>query len=70
LVPPDSTKVKIFVYLADIDSPSTRANLLHKSCAPSDGCVACTLPKTVRHLFFDSQGIPETVVRCSAWLMK
>jgi hypothetical protein len=47
------TKVKIFMYLADIDRLSTRANLFYKHCAPSSGCAACSLPETGRHLFFD-----------------
>ncbi|KAK1620884.1 hypothetical protein QYE76_026401 [Lolium multiflorum] len=32
------SKLKIFAYLADIDRLSTRANLFHKSCAPSETC--------------------------------
>ncbi|XP_071680022.1 uncharacterized protein [Lolium perenne] len=46
-------KVKIFMYLADIDRLSTRANLFYKHCAPSSGCAACSLPETGGHLFFD-----------------
>uniref|UniRef100_A0ACD5YA45 Uncharacterized protein n=1 Tax=Avena sativa TaxID=4498 RepID=A0ACD5YA45_AVESA len=46
-------KISIFVYLADIDRLSTRANLFSKNCAPSGSCEACTSPETERHLFFD-----------------
>jgi hypothetical protein len=47
------TKLKIFIYLLDIDRLSTRANLFYKSCAPSDVCAACPAIETGRHLFFD-----------------
>ncbi|KAK1663178.1 hypothetical protein QYE76_051337 [Lolium multiflorum] len=47
------TEVKIFVYLADIDRLSTRVNLFHKSCTPSDICDACSFFETGRHRFFD-----------------
>ncbi|KAK1683606.1 hypothetical protein QYE76_044454 [Lolium multiflorum] len=47
------TKLKIFVYLLDIDRLSTRANLFYKSSAPSDICDACPAVETRRHLFFD-----------------
>ncbi|KAK1613281.1 hypothetical protein QYE76_036954 [Lolium multiflorum] len=46
-------KLKIFTYLADIDRLSTRANLFHKSCAPSALCASCPDIETRRHLFFD-----------------
>lgn len=46
-------KLRIFAYLADIDRLSTRANLFHKNCAPSDVCAACPSVETGRHLFFD-----------------
>jgi hypothetical protein len=46
-------KLKIFTYLADIDRLSTRANLFHKSCAPSALCASCPDIETGRHLFFD-----------------
>ncbi|KAK1698627.1 hypothetical protein QYE76_015324 [Lolium multiflorum] len=47
------SKLKIFIYLLDIDRLSTRANLFYKSCAPSDVCAACPEIETGRHLFFD-----------------
>jgi hypothetical protein len=47
------TKLKIFIYLLDIDRLSTRANLFYKSCASSDVCAACPEIETGRHLFFD-----------------
>ncbi|KAK1620794.1 hypothetical protein QYE76_026311 [Lolium multiflorum] len=47
------SKLKIFAYLADIDRLSTRANLFHKSCAPSETCAACDSVETCRHLFFE-----------------
>ncbi|XP_071681703.1 uncharacterized protein [Lolium perenne] len=54
-------KLKIFTYLADIDRLSTRANLFHKSCAPSALCVACPDVETGRHLFF------ECLVAAEVW---
>jgi hypothetical protein len=45
--------LKIFVYLADIDTLSTRANLFFKRCAPSAICAACPTEETGRHIFFD-----------------
>ncbi|XP_071683801.1 uncharacterized protein [Lolium perenne] len=45
--------VKLFAYLAEIDRPSSRANLFYKSCAPSDVCAACPSVETGRDMFFD-----------------
>jgi hypothetical protein len=47
------TKLKIFVYLADIDRLSSRANLFFKNCAQTDQCAACSAVKTGRHLLFE-----------------
>ncbi|KAK1632841.1 hypothetical protein QYE76_007156 [Lolium multiflorum] len=45
------TKLKIFSYLACIDS--SRANLFFMGCAPSDVCAACAAFETCRHILFD-----------------
>jgi hypothetical protein len=47
------TKLKVFVYLADIDRLSSRANLFFKNCAQTDQCAACPAVETGRHLLFD-----------------
>jgi hypothetical protein len=40
-------KLKIFVYLADIDRLSSRANLFFKNCAQTDQCAACSNPGAI-----------------------
>ncbi|KAK1670762.1 hypothetical protein QYE76_058921 [Lolium multiflorum] len=47
------SKLKIFAYLDDINRLSTRANLFHKSCAPSETCAVCDAVETSRHLFLE-----------------
>ncbi|KAK1670759.1 hypothetical protein QYE76_058918 [Lolium multiflorum] len=47
------SKLKIFAYLDGIDRLSTRANLFHKSCAPSETCAVCDAVETSRHLFLE-----------------
>jgi hypothetical protein len=70
------SKVKLFVYLADIDRLSSLSNLFDKSCARTIVCAACPSVETARHLFFDCQvssriwnhlDVPIHVGRFSVW---
>ncbi|KAK1632843.1 hypothetical protein QYE76_007158 [Lolium multiflorum] len=55
------TKLKIFSYLACIDS--SRANLFFKGCTPSDICAACAAFETCRHILFDYTLVASVWVR-------